>query len=108
VGVAAKIRAKLALLPLEEEWREAELDQKLALLLPNLKKSRAKKLKELMALASYHCRVDCPKVQLLLTDDAPQFEGLTGEQAWCWLHEIRHYKKLHPRPATLGSVRPNF
>ncbi len=96
-GVAAKTRAKLSLLPFEEDWSEAELEAKLAKLLPKLKASRAKKIKELMALASYHCRQDYPVVELLLTDDAPQFEGLTKAQALCWLHEIRHYKKLHPQ-----------
>jgi hypothetical protein len=97
VGVAAKIRAKLCLLPLDEDWNEAEFEAKLAKVLPKLKESRAKKIKELMALASYKCRVDYPVVELLMTDDAPQFEGLTREQALCWLHEIRHYKKLRPQ-----------
>ncbi len=96
-GVAAKIRAKLTLLPFEEDWSEAELDHKLAKLLPLPKASRAKKIRELMALASYHCQVDYPVVKLLLTDDAPQFEGLTHQQALCWLHEIRHYEKLRPQ-----------
>ncbi len=96
-GVAAKIRAGLALLPFEQDWSETELDQKLATLLPQLKASRTKKIKEVMALASYHCQLDYPQVQLLLTDDAPQFEGLTREQGLCWLHEIRHYKKLRPQ-----------
>lgn len=96
-GVAAKTRAILSLLPLDQEWSETELDQHLAQHLPQLRASRAKLLKELMALASYQCRKDYPRVQLLLTDDAPQFEGLTAQRALCWLHEIRHYKKLHPQ-----------
>jgi hypothetical protein len=96
-GVAAKTRATLALLPLEQDLGEAELDHHLAQHLPELRASRAKLLKELMALASYQCQQHYPRVQLLLTDDAPQFEGLTAERALCWLHEIRHYKKLHPQ-----------
>jgi hypothetical protein len=96
-GVAAKTRAVLSLLPQEQEWSEAELDQWLAQHLPGLRASRTKLLKELMALASYQHREDYPQVQLLVTDDAPQFEGLTTERALCWLHEIRHYKKLHPQ-----------
>ena len=35
-------------------------------------------------------------MQLLLTDDAPQFLGVTAETALCWVHEGRHYKKLLP------------
>ncbi len=96
-GVAVKTRATLDLLPLDQDWNEIELDQWLAQHLPQLRPSRTKLLKELMALASYHCRKDYPRVQLLVTDDAPQFEGLTTERALCWLHEIRHYKKLHPQ-----------
>lgn len=96
-GVAAKTRAQVALLPLNEDWSEAELAEKLATLLPKLKESRTKRLKEAMALASYQARVDYPLVELLLTDDAPQFEGLTRQQALCWLHEIRHYSKLRPQ-----------
>lgn len=95
-GVAAKTRATLTLLPLEQDFCEAELNQLLNQHLPHLRSSRAKLLKELMASASYQCRADYPQVQLLLTDDAPAFEGLAKEQALCWLHEIRHYKKLHP------------
>ena len=97
VGVAAKTRATLATLPLEQDWSEVELDCLLAQHLPDLWPSRTKLLKELMALASYQCRQDYPRVQLLVTDDAPQFEGLTRERALCWLHEIWHYKKLHPQ-----------
>jgi len=33
---------------------------------------------------------------LLLCDDAPQFNWLTGELALCWVHEGRHSKKLAP------------
>ena len=35
-------------------------------------------------------------VQLLLTDDAPQFKQITKLLALCWIHDGRHYKKLEP------------
>ena len=35
-------------------------------------------------------------VQLLLTDDAPQFKQITKCLALCWVHDARHYKKLEP------------
>ncbi len=35
-------------------------------------------------------------VKILLTDDAPQFKGVTERLALCWIHEGRHYKKLTP------------
>lgn len=35
-------------------------------------------------------------IQLLLTDDAPQFKQITEMLALCWIHDGRHYKKLDP------------
>ena len=37
-----------------------------------------------------------PVVQLLVCDDAPQFQWVTDEVALCWVHAGRHYKKLTP------------
>lgn len=35
-------------------------------------------------------------ISILLTDDAPQFKGITEHLALCWVHDGRHYKKLIP------------
>jgi hypothetical protein len=35
-------------------------------------------------------------VPILISDDAPQFRHQTDHQGLCWVHEERHYKKLHP------------
>jgi hypothetical protein len=35
-------------------------------------------------------------IELLLTDDAPQFKQITELLALCWIHDGRHYKKLSP------------
>lgn len=35
-------------------------------------------------------------VPILISDDAPQFRNQTDYQGLCWVHEERHYKKLHP------------
>jgi len=35
-------------------------------------------------------------IELLLTDDAPQFKQITELLALCWVHDGRHYKKLSP------------
>lgn len=48
------------------------------------------------AIAAYHAQTSFPIVYLLLTDDAPQFKEITDEQALCWVHDGRHYKKLQP------------
>jgi len=51
---------------------------------------------EAAAIAAYHNQTEFPVVQVLLSDDAPQFKQLTGEQALCWVHDGRNYKKLEP------------
>jgi hypothetical protein len=33
---------------------------------------------------------------LLVCDEAPHFNWVTGALALCWIHEVRHYKKLMP------------
>lgn len=51
---------------------------------------------EAAALSAYHNQTVMPIVPLLLSDDAPQFRDITDEQALCWIHDGRHYKKLTP------------
>jgi len=53
--------------------------------------------KEALAIASYRTQTIYPVVDLLLCDDAHQFNWLTLELALCWIHEFRHYKQLIPR-----------
>lgn len=35
-------------------------------------------------------------VQLLLTDDAPQYDQIASLHPLCWVHDGRHYKKITP------------
>lgn len=51
---------------------------------------------EAAALTAYYSQTTQPIIPLLLSDDAPQFRDVTAEQALCWVHEGRHYKKLTP------------
>jgi hypothetical protein len=46
--------------------------------------------------AFYHRQTEIPVVNILLSDDAPQFKKLTAEHALCWIHEGRHYNRLSP------------
>ncbi|MHC1594371.1 MAG: IS66 family transposase [Methanotrichaceae archaeon] len=48
------------------------------------------------AIVAYHQQTDFSVIQIPLTDGAPQFKLLTYEQALCWVHDGRNYKKLHP------------
>jgi FtsZ-binding cell division protein ZapB len=51
---------------------------------------------EAAALTAYHHQTTWPIVPLLLSDDASPFKEIIPEQALCWVHEGRHYKKLTP------------
>ena len=35
-------------------------------------------------------------IPILVCDDAPQFHGVTQYRGLCWVHEVRHFEKLHP------------
>ncbi len=51
---------------------------------------------EACAISAYHQQTDLPQITTLLSDDAPQFKLLVGDQGLCWVHDGRHYKKLKP------------
>jgi hypothetical protein len=97
LGLAQKWRHKLTtLLPQEQEWKESQLDEWLDQHLPKLGTKPRKLIKDSLAIAAYHTQAAYPVVELLICDDAPQFNWLTTELALCWVHEDRHYKKLTP------------
>ena len=62
-----------------------------------LEKPRYPKLLEILALAYYLTQTDFPKIQDLVCDAGPEYIGIARNQALCWLHEERHYKKLIPK-----------
>ena len=64
--------------------------------LARLNEQQQARVFEAAALSAYHSQTSMPIVPLLLSDDAPQFKGVTEKQALCWIHEGRHYKKLSP------------
>jgi len=64
--------------------------------LDRLNKQQKSRVFEAASLTAYHNQENTPIVQLLISDDAPQFRYITAEQALCWVHEGRHYKKLMP------------
>ena len=86
----------LKLLPQETVLSEAQFNHLLNNDLPKLGSQQRTRLKEAAAIAFYHQQTDCPVVQTLCCDDAPQFKLITAERALCWVHEGRHYKKLSP------------
>jgi hypothetical protein len=117
--LAAELMGKLAvtdkwrsllptLLPHDQDITEKELDLVLDEHLPKLGVNLRKCVKEALAIAAYRTQTTYPVVDLLLCDDAPQFNALTAELALCWLHEFRHYKKLIPRFAHHCSLLQDF
>src|SRR6266496_672918 len=80
-----------------QTYTEHHLDTVLDAHLPKHGADLRKSVKEALAIATYRTQTAYPVVELLLCDDAPQFNGLTVQLALCWIHEYRHYKKLTPR-----------
>lgn len=98
-GVARWVREQVGRLPRDQVWTAAERDTLLATHLPGLGPQQTRWVHDALAVAAYHARTDWPVVQLLVVDDAPQWNGVTAELALCWIHEGRHYKKLWPEIA---------
>ena len=97
LGVAQKWCQKLSqLLPCNQDWSENQLDELLDEHLPKLGEKLRKVIKDALAIAAYRTQSLWPVVELLVCDDAPQFNWLTVEGALCWIHEFRHDKKLIP------------
>ena len=96
LGLAQRVLIQLQALPHEQTFSETELLAMLDQLAPALGPLQRQHILEATAIAAYHAQLEFPVIQLLLCDDAPQFNWLTGELALCWVHEGRHYKKLAP------------
>ena len=80
------------------EMSEKEMQEMLGKIFTNPKKGKNTKsrIMEAAAIAAYQQQTEIPIVEILLSDDAPQFKKLTLEQALCWIHEGRHYNRLGP------------
>jgi FtsZ-binding cell division protein ZapB len=74
----------------------AQFEQLVHTHLNRLNDQQQARIFEAAALTAYYSQTTRPIVPLLLSDDAPQFRDITDEQALCWVHEGRHYKKLTP------------
>jgi hypothetical protein len=98
LGVSAKWVDQLAMvLPAEVDLTGEQIEAILDASLPKLGPEVRKNILDALAIAFYHTQTSYPIVDLLICDDAPQFNWLTTWIALCWIHEFRHYKKLIPR-----------
>ena len=64
--------------------------------LSRLNRQQKARVMEAGALTAYHAQTSIPILEVLMSDDAPQFKWLAEEHALCWIHDGRHYKKLTP------------
>lgn len=48
------------------------------------------------ALSYYHNQKEVPTVQVLLSDDAPEYTKIAPFHGLCWVHDARYYNKLTP------------
>ncbi|MCJ7616754.1 MAG: transposase, partial [Desulfobacterales bacterium] len=97
-GLSNKLISKLRDSALDKVLDENRMAQLMAEIFPNPNKGKNQRTRimEAGAIAAYHNRTDFPVVRALLSDGAPQFKKLTEEQALCWVHDARNYKKLEP------------
>lgn len=62
------------------------------------KKNICLRIRESLALAYYHDQSDFPIADILLSDDAPEYQKIARLiHALCWVHDARHYNKLTPQ-----------
>jgi FtsZ-binding cell division protein ZapB len=91
------VQQKMTNWPQGQVLTRAQMD---ALLTPDmvarLNDQQQARILEAAALSAYHDQDEVPIVSILLSDDASQFQHITQQQALCWIHEGRHYKKLMP------------
>ena len=97
-NISQKIIGQIMELKKDGEMSENEMQEVLEKIYPNRKKGKnnRKRIMEAGAIAAYHRQMEIPIIDILLSDDAPQFKKLTAEQALCWIHEGRHYNRLNP------------
>lgn len=86
----------------------AEIDALLEKLLPNARKQHTNRQIILESSAIIAYQASPLAIKILLCDDAPQFRQITELLALCWIHDARHYKKLHPVVSLHRTILENF
>lgn len=97
-NVSKKTINKIRTLVDDQEYDQKMLDDLLTGLFPDSTKGKNTRIRisEAAAIAHYHQDNESVIVNILVTDDAPQFRLLTFFLALCWVHMARHFKKLNP------------
>lgn len=102
-------RREIATWPQEKLLSQDEVSALLAgELSKRLNVQQRARIYEAGALTAYYAQDEYAVIPILVSDDAPQFHHLTAEQALCWVHEGRHYKKLEPQVAYHREILDKF
>jgi len=67
-----------------------------------------KRVMEAGLIAYYQSQTEYSVPEVLLTDDAPQYDNITKKHQLCWVHEARHYRKLNPETPTMRETFEAF
>jgi hypothetical protein len=86
----------LSVLPWDQELSAAELTNQLAVAGISLGVTQHQQVWDALAVAAYHAQAAVPVIRQLLSDDAAVNHLITDQHALCWVHDWRHYAKLHP------------
>lgn len=96
-ALPAAARRALTHLPPDRVLDEATVERWFATHLPQAGQQTRQTIVEALVLAADRACRDGPGVRLLVTDEAPQFAGVTAERALCWVHLGRAIRQLTPR-----------
>jgi hypothetical protein len=106
--IPKKAQAIIAQWPQETMISEAQMKELTDRDLAYLNSQQQARIWEAAALTAYALQGETPHIDILLTDDAPQFGQITPYHALCWIHEGRHYKKLTPFVDHHRQLRDDF
>jgi len=107
VQLSNPIRQLLLKWSSDREWEEAAFLRELQERVPQANLTQRTAILSAAAAAAYHAETGWPIVQMLLCDDAPQFDWL-ARLSKCWVHDGRPYKKLMPVIPLHRQLRDDF
>lgn len=65
-------------------------------------------LKEVMAFCYYDYQQKFPRLERLVSDDAPEYDKLAMYHSLCWIHDARYYNKLSPVTDYCKTIKEDF
>lgn len=111
-AIAQKDRSRLSeLLEEGQTMGMTEFDELIKTQAPGIfsKKNSYARIRESLALGHYHTQENFPVVDILLSDDAPEYQKIARLfHALCWVHDARHYNKLNPQFDWHGRLLEDF